>query len=837
MNPQAIPLRPKRHSKRRRFGAFLLIALRHSSAWILRLTAAAAILLVILFAYLHLVGLPAYLTDVFLDRMARQGYHLQIERLTLEMDRGLVARGVRLFATEQAPDPFLTAQEFTLALDPAALVRRRKAVPVIGIVDGRLRAQLGQERFGAREGLRSLTAEHIHLRFSASEQEIRLREFQALLLGIQFRGRGTVYLPPAAADAGSGLPIVPGGNPLTAVLQGIEQAPDWVLRLVEQINALSFNAPPLAEFAFALYPGHPESHGVTFRLDGEAGGRLKNLELDRFRLNASWKAQRLHVPDLQLCRGDHTAGLSGWWDARLQQVSAHLVNTLPLNLFLDLLPSAWQQAVADAIPEPSFPLRVELQVGPVPVAEAAEQFSGRLLASRAEIRGIPIEQADISFSREGPRLRIATGRLQLDSGPLASRLQFRDAEFRFDTGQYQGQVEGALNPHVLKPVMTPNFRTLVDWFGFREPLQGNVRIGGTVGNPAISCYGPVQATNFTIRGVPVDGLQGELNITNEVMHLTGVTLARPEGLARGDVHMAFSNQTLRLDVDSRLDPRAVGNMLGPVVADFLKPFRLNGPTHIRVNGLFDYYNFSLNRLQAHVEARRFGYDRWEADTATFDLEATGRRLRITNATATAYGGTFTGHGALYPVARDDRWRYEVQLQAVGARLDDLLAATLDKPPGDLRGILNGDGRFAGYIGPGTGPLATGTGQAEIRNGLLFQTRLFSGLTSILGRLFPDFNFFAQTDARGHFAIRNSRVYSSDIELMGSLFSVKASGRYAFNGDLRYRVEVQPLRKGPVAALVRFATMPVTRLLEFRLTGTFEDPRWRPINLNPAELFD
>jgi hypothetical protein len=801
------------------------------------LTAAAAILLVILFAYLHLVGLPAYLTDVFLDRMARQGYHLQIERLTLEMDRGLVARGVRLFATEQAPDPFLTAQEFTLALDPAALVRRRKAVPVIGIVDGRLRAQLGQERFGAREGLRSLTAEHIHLRFSASEQEIRLREFQALLLGIQFRGRGTVYLPPAAADAGSGLPIVPGGNPLTAVLQGIEQAPDWVLRLVEQINALSFNAPPLAEFAFALYPGHPESHGVTFRLDGEAGGRLKNLELDRFRLNASWKAQRLHVPDLQLCRGDHTAGLSGWWDARLQQVSAHLVNTLPLNLFLDLLPSAWQQAVADAIPEPSFPLRVELQVGPVPVAEAAEQFSGRLLASRAEIRGIPIEQADISFSREGPRLRIATGRLQLDSGPLASRLQFRDAEFRFDTGQYQGQVEGALNPHVLKPVMTPNFRTLVDWFGFREPLQGNVRIGGTVGNPAISCYGPVQATNFTIRGVPVDGLQGELNITNEVMHLTGVTLARPEGLARGDVHMAFSNQTLRLDVDSRLDPRAVGNMLGPVVADFLKPFRLNGPTHIRVNGLFDYYNFSLNRLQAHVEARRFGYDRWEADTATFDLEATGRRLRITNATATAYGGTFTGHGALYPVARDDRWRYEVQLQAVGARLDDLLAATLDKPPGDLRGILNGDGRFAGYIGPGTGPLATGTGQAEIRNGLLFQTRLFSGLTSILGRLFPDFNFFAQTDARGHFAIRNSRVYSSDIELMGSLFSVKASGRYAFNGDLRYRVEVQPLRKGPVAALVRFATMPVTRLLEFRLTGTFEDPRWRPINLNPAELFD
>ena len=30
-------------------------------------------------------------------------------------------------------------------------------------------------------------------------------------------------------------------------------------------------------------------------------------------------------------------------------------------------------------------------------------------------------------------------------------------------------------------------------------------------------------------------------------------------------------------------------------------------------------------------------------------------------------------------------------------------------------------------------------------------------------------------------------------------------------------------------------MPVTRLLEFRLTGTFEDPRWRPLNLNIADL--
>ena len=67
-------------------------------------------------------------------------------------------------------------------------------------------------------------------------------------------------------------------------------------------------------------------------------------------------------------------------------------------------------------------------------------------------------------------------------------------------------------------------------------------------------------------------------------------------------------------------------------------------------------------------------------------------------------------------------------------------------------------------------------------------------------------------------------------------SVKAAGDYTFDGRLDYRVEVQLLRGGPIATLVRLATLPVTRLLEFRLTGSFEDPRWRPLNLNPAELF-
>lgn len=818
----------KCHPWGRRFAAFLLLAIRNSSHWILRIFFTLLILLIGLFAYLHLVGLPAYCTDRFLDRMASLGYHLQIERLTLEIDRGLVAQNVRLFATPAAPEPFMEAKEFTVVANPLPLLRRRPLNPIFSIVDGSLRATLGQNKFGARQGSRAIAVDHIHLRFSASGSEVRLREFSADFLNIHFRGRGTVY--PASS---SSRPAA--SNPLAAAVEAVENVPDWVLQCVEQANGITFNESPSADFTFAIFAAHPHANSVSLRLNNAAGGSVRGVTFDQFAFDAAWKDQQIHLPDLQIHKGAGVLGLSGWCNLTNQMVSAHLLNTLPPDTFLDLFPPDIRTRAAAVVADYRFPLQLELQVGPAPLATAAEHFSGQLSFSKATVREIPIDHLSLSLSREGSELRIDRADVQLDSGPLASRLDIRDAFLNLDSKRFQAHVAGTINPHVIKPLLTPGMQTIVNWFGIQEPIRGDVVVGGTVGNPAVYCFGPAQATNFTIYGVAVQSLQGQLNITNEVMHITGATLVRPEGVARGEVHMAFSNQTLRLDVDSALDPRTTTEMLGPVIAEFMKPFRLDGPARIQVEGLLDYCNFSMNQLAAHVEAQRFGYDRWEAETARFDLSAIGRRLRFTNAVATAYGGTFAGQGALYPVSTDSNWRYEADFAATNARLADLLTASIGKPMGELRGTLDGTAKIGGYIGRGTGPLVTGSGHVDIRGGLLFQTKLFSGLSSILSKILPDFTLFAQTDASGDYTIRNSRVSAKDIQLQGTVFSVKAAGDYAFNGALDYRVEVQLLRGGPVAALVRLATLPVTRLLEFRLTGTFADPHWRPVNLNPAEL--
>jgi hypothetical protein len=835
--PDAAP--PKRRPWGRRFAAFALIAIRHSSSWLLRAFLTVVLLLLVLFAYLHVVGLPAYLADVFLDRMANLGYPLQIERLTLEIDRGLVARRVRLYAEPLAPEPFLTADSFTVALNPAALLRHRRIEPVLAIENGALKAHLGQPRFGARKGSPSVVADQIHLRFSAAEREIALRDFDARFLGIRFLGRGTAYLPEPAPRAKAAR--TPPTNPLLAAARAIEEAPDWILRVVEQINAIEFPVPPTADFTFAIFAAHPEANVVSLRIDGPSGAQARGIAFDRFRLDLAWQNRRIDLPDARLQIGPAVLGVSGWWDSAAQTVEADVYNTLPLGAFVGLLPDDLRRAAEPLFDAMDFPLRIEAQIGPAPVARAAETLRARVVASDFALRGVPLRLLDVSLARDRNEILLDDAVLHLASEPIPSRLAIRNGSFRLDTRRFQAAVAGSINPHVVKPWLSENFRNIVDWFDVADPIEGDVVVGGTVGDPAVYVYGPVQARNFAIHldrdrpemAVPFRSLAAQLNVTNEVMHMTDATLARPEGVARGEIHMAFSNQTLRLKVDSRLDPRATTFALGPVVADFMQPFRLNGPARVQVEGLLDYCNFSMNQLRARVEAERFGYDRWESDAASFDLAVVGRRLRFDDASATAYGGTFEGRGSLYPVGGDARWRYEADVAAKGVGLAPLLEATLERPMEKLSGTLDGDIRLGGYVGPGTGAGVVGAGRASVRNGFLFETRLLAGLAEILNWVFPELNLFAQTDAEGSFSIRNGYLHSRDVQLKGTVVSAKASGRYRFDGDLDFRVEVQPLRGGAIAALLRIATSPVTRLLEFHLGGTFESPQWRSVNFSLA----
>ena len=145
------------------------------------------------------------------------------------------------------------------------------------------------------------------------------------------------------------------------------------------------------------------------------------------------------------------------------------------------------------------------------------------------------------------------------------------------------------------------------------------------------------------------------------------------------------------------------------------------------------------------------------------------------------------------------------------------------------------GAVRGELQGGGSKNAAGAGRISISNGMLFETGLFAGLTAILQKVLPGFNLFAQTDASMDFTIGGGKVRTENAAVEGALFSVSGEGEYRFDNQLDFEVELQLLRGGLLARLVRLATLPVTHLLKIHVTGTPAHAKWSPENLNPAKL--
>ena len=124
---------------------------------------------------------------------------------------------------------------------------------------------------------------------------------------------------------------------------------------------------------------------------------------------------------------------------------------------------------------------------------------------------------------------------------------------------------------------------------------------------------------------------------------------------------------------------------------------------------------------------------------------------------------------------------------------------------------------------------------EIRDGRLFSIPLLGGLSQYLARTIPGFGYLSQTELVSRGYIRPNRIYIRDVELQGTVLTVKGRGDYYFDHTLDVDVQVVPMRSGYAASVLRILTFPVSKLLEFTLTGTLEDPSWNPSNL-PKQLF-
>ena len=239
-------------------------------------------------------------------------------------------------------------------------------------------------------------------------------------------------------------------------------------------------------------------------------------------------------------------------------------------------------------------------------------------------------------------------------------------------------------------------------------------------------------------------------------------------------------------------------------------------------------------LQGRVSSGALAVRNCRLTNALADFSVVGsNRVDITHLSADAYGGALTGR---VTCARNDAASSRHTDLQLAVHESDVAAALADNNiVSKMGGRLAGDLQlaFPWHAGSPTGMV--GRGHIDIHDGALMRIPLFAGLTDFLGRNVPGVDALVmQSNATMPFTVTNGQVRVEQFRLEGNVFSLTADGccrltapGYPLDGVAKLRFFRQKTLAGMLARLV---TLPLSKMMEFRVSGPVTRPDWNYIGL-------
>ena len=128
----------------------------------------------------------------------------------------------------------------------------------------------------------------------------------------------------------------------------------------------------------------------------------------------------------------------------------------------------------------------------------------------------------------------------------------------------------------------------------------------------------------------------------------------------------------------------------------------------------------------------------------------------------------------------------------------------------------------------------GFGHVEVMKGQIMRMKGFKGLIELLAEKVPGVSWFTDsTQAFCDYVIEKGVIKTDNIYIEGTVFSIKMFGTFdCCKNKLDFTVRVQFTKKDSlVGKILHPLTWPFTKLLlEFKLTGTSENPKWEYISV-------
>ena len=118
---------------------------------------------------------------------------------------------------------------------------------------------------------------------------------------------------------------------------------------------------------------------------------------------------------------------------------------------------------------------------------------------------------------------------------------------------------------------------------------------------------------------------------------------------------------------------------------------------------------------------------------------------------------------------------------------------------------------------------------HLRDGLIWELPIFGIFSPMLDAMVPGLGKNRAREAAGTFTITNGVAYSDDFEVKASTLRLQYRGTVDYEQRVNAKVEAEMFRDAwLVGKAVSLVLSPLTKVFEYRVTGSLQHPNMQPV---------
>ncbi|MEJ0088360.1 MAG: AsmA-like C-terminal region-containing protein [Limisphaerales bacterium] len=563
-----------------------------------------------------------------------------------------------------------------------------------------------------------------------------------------------------------------------------------------------------------------------------------------------WHAPELVVSNLSVELGNGRLDA----DAKLNVATRELVFTNSSCFDVHALDALLTEKVRAQLTEILWTLPPSLQIGgalilpawtnaqpdwPGEVARTV-RLAGNVTVTNVTVHGTLIDSAQAHFACDKEfwdfsDLTIVQARTQLRIGGSADAV----------TKNFHAHIRGAVDPESARPFLKEsNAVHGLDLVKLAEPMTMDVDVGGRWSDwNSLVAGGRLAVTNITVRGQHFSDVTTTVDYTNRVLAFVRplIHIGAQTGTA-DSIALDFNARLIYFkNILSAMDPEPVVRAIGPKTWKLVEPYHFPSPPTTRVNGQIPLADLHGGPEMDAVDMRfdiikgaPFEWLKLKTTNIVGEIHWRGQTLLLTNAVAAFHGGTADGFADFNFRVPHEGGDYHFAVNLTNVNLHELMA-DLSSPSNSLEGTLAGQMVMTNASTESVESWR-GFGQASLHNGLLWDVPIISIVSPVLNTVSPGLGNSRATEAAGKFQMANGVITTDSLTIRSTMTRLDYVGTVDLQQNVNAHVTAQLLRDTwVIGPLVSTALWPVSKIFEYRVTGTLQNPKSEPLYVLPKLL--